>query len=140
MKTTELKIRLPVDMAAAVRTLAGDRDQSMNAYVTRAIRTQLIADATAMEAGSLMALIEQANQPLTRSANFAAVHAAATLAFVREWAKDSYMVAGLPEDMAQEKAQLLAENALDEALAVFEDPRTLHQFGWIERPDDDTDT
>ncbi len=136
MKTAELKIRLPVDMAKAVRALSGERGQSMNAYVMRAIRNQLIADATEREAGSLMALVAQANEPLTRSANFAAIHASATLAFLREWAKDGYMGAGMAEDMAEEKAGLLGEAALDNALTAFEDPQIRAQFGWIERPPD----
>jgi len=138
-KTTEMKLRLPSDMATAVRTLSGERNQSMNDYVKRAIRNQLIADATHMEAGSVLALVRQANTPLTQSANFAAIHAAATLAFLREWAKDGYMGAGMAEDLAEEKVQLLAEAALDEALSTFEDPKILHQFGWIERPDMDDD-
>ena len=138
MKTTELKVRLPSDMAAAVRTLAGDRDQSMNAYVVRAIRSQLIADATSMESGSLMALVAQATEPLTRSANFGSIHAAAVLAFLRELARETYVRQdGLSDELAQAKAQVLTEAAVDEALTAFEDPNVRHQFGWIERPDDD---
>ena len=139
MKTTELKIRVPTEMGEAVRTLSGARNQSMNDYVKRAIRTQLIADATNMEAGGLLALVSQATTPLTQAANFAAIHAAATLAFLREWARDGYITAGVPEDLAQEKAGLLAEHALAEALTAFEDPGVRAQFGWIERaiPDDE---
>lgn len=134
MKTTELKIRMAADMAGAVRSLSAERTQSMNDYMKRAVRNQLIADATTMEAGSLIALVSQATEPLTRSANFGAIHAAATLAFLREWAKGGYIAAEMPEDLAEEKAALLAETALDEALTAFEDPAVLHQFGWIERP------
>lgn len=137
-KTTELKARLPVEMAEAIRTLTKERNQSMNDYVKRAIRNQLIADATHMETGSILKLVAQGSEPITRSANFAAVHAAATLAFLREWAKDEFIRRDeMPEDLAQEKAQLLGESALGEALATFEDPRKLAQFGWIERPSED---
>ncbi|NMP24464.1 hypothetical protein [Sulfobacillus harzensis] len=138
MKTTELKIRVPTEMAEAVRTVSGARNQSMNEYVKRAIRTQLIADATNIEAGNLLALIGQATTPLTQAANFAAIHAAATMAFLREWARDRYITAEMPADLAQEKAELLADAALDQALTAFEDPRVRSQFGWIERaiPDD----
>lgn len=134
MKTTALKIRVPTEMAEAVRTLSGERGQSMNAYIARSIRNQLIADATNMEAGSILNLVAQANEPLTRSVNFAAIHAAAGMAFLREWAKDGFMAAEMPEDMAEEKAGLLAEAALEEALTTFEDPAIRYQFGWIERP------
>ena len=138
MKTAELKIRLPVDMAKAVRALSGERGQSMNAYVMRAIRTQLIADGTAMESGSLMALIIQANVPLTRAANFGSVHAAAVLALLRELARETYVRRdGLSDELACAKAQVMAEAALNEALSAFEDPHALHQFAWITRPDPD---
>lgn len=134
-QTTEIKLRLPSDMAMAVRTLSGERNQSMNEYTKRAIRNQLIADATHMEAGNILALVRAANEPLTQSANFAAIHAAANLAFLREWAKDGYLAAGLPPALAQEKAAVFEAVAMDEALAAFEDPQIRHQFGWIERPD-----
>ena len=139
MKTTELKIRVPTEMAEAVRTVSGARNQSMNEYVKRAIRTQLIADATNIEAGNLLALIEQATTPLTQATNFAAIHAAAVMAFLREWARDGYLAAEMPGDMAQEKAGLLVEAALDQALTAFEDPRVRAQFGWIERPESAAD-
>ncbi|MDA8205084.1 MAG: hypothetical protein M0Z36_03375, partial [Thermaerobacter sp.] len=83
----------------------------------------------------------QATEPLTRSANFAAVHAAAVLALLRELARETYVRRdGLSAELAQAKAQVLTESALSEALAAFEDPAILHQFSWIERPDDDVDT
>lgn len=134
-QTTEIKLRLPSDMAMAVRTLSGERNQSMNEYTKRAIRNQLIADATHMEAGNILALVQAANKPLTQSTNFAAIHAAAALAFLREWAKDGYLTAGMPPALAQEKSAVFGTVALDEALTAFEDPQIRHQFGWIERPD-----
>ena len=84
-----------------------------------------------------MALIIQANEPLTRSANFGAVHAAAVLALLRELARETYVRQdGLSDELAQAKAQVLTEAAMDEALTAFEDPNVRHQFGWIERPVD----
>lgn len=138
MNTTGLKVRLPRAMAEAVRVLSGERHQSMNDYVKRSIRNQLMADATAMESGSLMALIIQANVPLTRAANFGSVHAAAVLALLRELARETYVRRdGLSDELACAKAQVMAEAALSEALSAFEDPHALHQFAWITRPDPD---
>lgn len=131
-------LHLPDEMMIAAKAMAETRGQTLADYIRSAVRMKLITDATNMDGNVLTQVVAQANEPLTRSANFGAVHAAATLAFMREWAKDTFMrQEEIPEDLAEEKAQLLAENALDEALATFEDPRTLHQFGWIERPDTD---
>lgn len=135
-RTTELKIRVPPEMAAAVRTVIQAREQTINDYVKRAIRNQLIADATGMEAGTLRALVADATTPIMRGANFGAVHAAATLGLLREVLRNQYTAHGLPDDLARDKVDALGEAMLGEALATFETPTILYQFGWIERPGD----
>lgn len=128
-------LHLPDEMLIAAKAMAETRGQTLADYIRAAVRMKLMADATHMDGNEVLNLVAQANEPLTRSANFAAIHAAATLAFLREWAKAEFMRRDeLPEDLAEEKAGLLAESALDEALSTFEDPKILHQFGWIERP------
>ena len=133
-RTTELKIRVPPEMAAAVRTVVQARAQTLNDYVKRAIRNQLMADAADMEAGTLRALVADATTPITRAANFGAVHAAATVGLLREVLRQLYTTQGLPDDLARNKVDALEASVLEEALATFETPAILHQFGWIERP------
>ena len=135
-RTTELKIRVPPEMAAAVRTVTQAREQTINDYVKRAIRNQLIADATGMEADTLRNVVAEATTPIMRAANFGAVHAAATVGLLREVLRDRYTTQGLPDDLARDKVEALVESMLGEALATFENPKILHQFGWIERPAD----
>ena len=131
-------LHLPDEMMIAAKAMSETRGQTLADYIRAAVRTRLTADATHMEAGSLMALVAQANEPLTRSANFGSIHAAAVLAFLRELARETYVRQdGLSDELAQAKAQVLTEAAVDEALTAFEDPNVRHQFGWIERPDDD---
>lgn len=139
MAKTEIKARVPEEIAEAVRVLARARGGSMNDYIQRALRTQLMMDATGLDNTALTRLIQQANESLTRAANFGAVHAAAVLTFLREWAADGYIAAGMPEALARDKAALFAEHSLADALTAFEDPRIRAQFGWIERPPDTED-
>ena len=129
-------LKLPDEMMIGAKAMAETRGQTLADYIRAAVRMKLMADATNMEAGSLMELIAHSTAPINRATNFGSVHAAATLAFLREWAKDGYMGAGMAEDMAEEKAGLLGEAALDNALTAFEDPQIRAQFGWIERPPD----
>lgn len=138
MPTSEFKIRIPVEMAESVRAITKARESTINEYVQRAIRLQLLADGTGANADTLTKLIQNANTPLTESANFASVHAAATLAFLREFARLVFQEQGLPEHLAQEKAEMLAENALAEATNTFENPQNRVQFGWVERFDEET--
>lgn len=139
MRTTELKVRVPTEMAEAVRTLSKARGQSMNDYVKRAIRSQLVAEATHMEAGGLLSLIVQGTEPVVRSANFAAVHAAAVVALLREVLQERYTEKGMPEALARERVEVLVESVMGEAVETFENPKILHQFSWIERPAEDGD-
>lgn len=135
----EIKVRVAPEMMESVRALAKLRGQSMSEYIARATRNQLMADGAGMEADTIRKRIMDANAPLNRSANFAAIHAAATMAFMREWSRETFVRQGLPDELARKKSELLHEAALDEALAAFEDPRNLHQFGWIERPESEAD-
>lgn len=129
-------LKLSDEMLIAAKEMAETRGQTLADYIRAAVRMKLIADATHMDGNEVLNLVAQANEPITQSTNFAAIHAGATLAFLREWAKDGYIARDeMPEAMAEEKAQLLAESAINEALSAFEDPKILHQFGWIERPD-----
>lgn len=132
-------LKLPDEMLIAAKAMADTRGQTLADYIRAAIQAKLIADAVGLDGDGWRQAVADATTPLTRSANFAAIHAAAVMAFLREWAKDGFMAAEMPEDLAEEKAGLLAEAALDEALSAFEDPRVRSQFGWIERPiPDDT--
>jgi hypothetical protein len=41
---------------------------------------------------------------------------------------------GLPDAIIREQVDILVENAVDEATALFADPRTQVAYGWVERP------
>lgn len=131
-------LTLPDETWAAVKLLTEARQQTIADYIRDAVKLKLMVDGAGVNGGTLMQLIQAANTPLIESANFGAVHAAATWAFLREFAHLVFQEQGLPEHLAAEKATMLAENALDEAVNTFEDPRNRVPFGWIERFDDDT--
>ncbi len=125
-------LNLSDEMWAAVKWLTDARQQTTADYLRDAVRLKLMVDGAGVNADTLTKLIHNANTPLTESANFAAIHAMATLIFLREFARASFVAQGLPEHLANEKAAMLAENALDEAVNTFEDPRNRVQFGWME--------
>lgn len=137
-KNNSYPLRLPPDTWAAVRQITQARDQAIADYLRDAVRLKLMVDGVGMNAATLTQLIHNANTHLTESANFAAIHAAATLAFLREFARTVFQEQGLPGHLAQEKADVLAENALAEATNTFENPQNRTQFGWIERFDEET--
>lgn len=130
-------LNLPDEMWAAVKLLTEARQQTTADYIRDAVRLKLMVDGAGVNAASLTQLIRNANAPLVESANFGAIHAAAALIFLREFAKASFLDHGLPEHLAHEKATMLADNARDEATNIFEDPQNRVQFGWIERFDDE---
>jgi len=131
-------LRLPDDTWAAVKQITAARGQPVADYLRDAVRLKLMADGAGMNSDTLTRIIEQANTPLTESANFAAVHAAATLAFLRECAYTLFQTQGLPDDLAREKADTLADTALAEAVNTFENPQNRVQFRWIERFDEES--
>ncbi|AUW92626.1 hypothetical protein BXT84_00555 [Sulfobacillus thermotolerans] len=135
---TSYPLRLPEDTWASVKQITQARGRAISDYIRDAVRLKLMVDGVGMNADTLAQLIQNANTSLTESVNFAAVHAAATLAFLREFAHTMFQEQGLPEHLAQEKAEVLADNALAEAVNTFENPQNRVQFGWIERFDDDT--
>lgn len=132
-------LNLPSEMEIAAKAIAETKGQTFADYIRAAVRMKLMADGAGMDGHEAVKLIAQANEPLTRSSNFAAIHAAATLAFMREWLRETFALQGLPDELARKKAELLHESALNEALEAFEDPKNLHQFGWIERPESEAD-
>ncbi len=133
-KTSSYLLTLPAEMMIGIKAIAEPRDQSTADFIRAAVRLKIMVEALGIDGRDALKLIARATEPLTQSANFAAVHSAGTLEFMREWAKDSFVRQGLPDDLAQEKAAALHETALAEALAAFEDPKIRHQFGWIEGP------
>ena len=132
-------LNLPDEMMSAAKMTAQTRGESLADYIRAAVRIKLIADGTNIDGRDALKLITQATEPLTQSSNFAAIHAAATLVFCREWAREIFVNQGLPDDLARQKATALHDTALSEALATFEDPKSLSPFGWIERPDPESD-
>ncbi len=129
---TNYPLRLPEDTWVAVRHITKARNQPISDYLRDAVRLKLMVDGVGMNAATLRQVIQNANTPLTESANFAAIHATATLVFLREFAQATFLAQGLPEHLAQEKATVLMDNALDEAVNTFENPQNRVQFGWIE--------
>lgn len=135
---TAYPLRLPDDTWAAVKQITQARNQPIANYVRDAVQLKLMVDGVGVNANTLTKLIQSATTPLMESANFGAIHATASLIFLREFAKTVFHDQGLPEHLAQEKAAMLAANALDEATNTFEDPQNRVQFGWIERFDEET--
>jgi len=102
--------------------------------VVRALRTQALIDASGMEWHTATRLIRDATEPISRAANFAAIHAAAALLLVKEVLRARPADDGLPGAIIREQVDLLVDNAVDKATALFADPRTQAAFGWVERP------
>jgi hypothetical protein len=131
----EWKVRMDHEMAAIVRAMAGRRGLSLNRYVRLALTHQLQVDVVNWPTGHLRKVVEEGTEKTTTAANFAAIHAQATLILLKEWRKaDIQRVEGLPEDLARQKVQLDVDDALAMALEVFEDPRVRQQYAWMERP------
>jgi hypothetical protein len=136
MARDELKwtIRIARAEGEAVAAAAAAQGRSLNDYVIRAVRTQILIDASGMEWNTATRLIRDATEPLSRAANFAAIHAAAALLLVKELMRAAKQAEGMPEALVREQVDVLVESALDEAAAIFADPRTQVAYGWIERP------
>lgn len=127
---------LPDEMMSAAKMVSQTRGESLADYIRSAVRAKLIFDGADMESTVIQKLIRNATEPLSKATNFAAVHASATLVFCRVWARELFVSQGLPDDLARQKAAALYDTALNEALATFEDPKSLSPFGWIERPEE----
>jgi hypothetical protein len=130
----EWKIRLDAAEAAAHREAAAARGMTLTEYVIRALRTQALLDASGLEWNTATRLIRNATDPISRAANFAAIQAAAALLLVKEVLRAHKQADGLPDAIIREQVDILVENAVDEATALFADPRTQVAYGWVERP------
>lgn len=138
-RPTAYLLNLPDEMMVAAKMTAQTRGQSLADYIRSAVRAKLIFDGVGVEAGAVLKLLEEANEPLTRSTNFGAVHSRASFLLLLEMHQASLVREGVPESLAHEKATLMADHALAEAMKTLEDPRTLHPYRWIESPASDAD-
>ncbi len=129
-------VRMDADTAAMVRAVTHQHGLSLNDYILRAITNQLQLDVTNWPTGHLLHIVEQGTQKTTTAANFAAIHSYALLILLREWRiVDIQRAEGLPEDLARQTVLRDLERAVDESLAVFEDPRIRQQYTWVTRPE-----
>lgn len=129
----EVKLRLPLDLVQAMRTLASARSQSVNTYALRALRNQLLADGAAMESDTILRLVEGGTERIARGTNFTAVTSHATLLLVKQVLLELRIASGLPRDIATGQVDALADAAVTEAEAVYADPRTRAAYAWVER-------
>jgi len=136
MPKDELKwtIRIARAEGEAVTAVAAAQGRTLNDYVIRAVRTQILIDASGMEWNTATRLIRDATEPISRAVNFAAIHAAAALLLVKEVLRARTQADGLPDALIREQVDLLVDNAVDKATAIFADPRTQAAYGWVERP------
>lgn len=131
----EVKLRLPLDLVQSMRMLASARNQSLNAYALRALRNQILTDGASMESDTVLRLVEQGSQHISRGVNYAAVTAQATLLLVKQLLLERRLADGLPRDIAEGQVEALADAAMAEAEAVYADPRTRAAYAWVERED-----
>jgi len=136
MPKDELKwtVRIARAEGEAVTAVAAAQGRTLNDYVIRAVRTQMLIDASGLEWNTAMRLIRDATEPISRAANFAAIHAAAALLLVKEVLRTRLSADGLPDAIIREQVDLLVDNAVDTATAIFADPRIQSAYGWVERP------
>ncbi|MCL6562175.1 MAG: hypothetical protein K6U87_04125 [Firmicutes bacterium] len=128
-------LHLPPELRAAAQHIAEARDQTLADYIRRAVRTQVLIDGTGMESDTVLRLVEEGTERISRGTNFAAVASQATLLLVKQLLLERRLAAGLPRDIAEGQVDALADAAVTEAEAIYSDPRTRAAYAWVERED-----
>ena len=136
-ETVRLEIYVPATEAGVVRQVAKGRGLSVSRWLREAIQWNLVREGRRHAPAAEEAYIRTVFQDVFAGVNFAAIAAQAVLLLLKQQEQDRLIHEGqLPAPLAQQKMDLLAEEALLHAAEIFANPMIQQEYSWHQRTPD----